>query len=90
MNLRDQLAIQAMYDAAIERERKPKADRPKSTLGPIDAKFDHNGDGKPGGSKPASQRGLGDLKAEAIALGIAIDRRWGERRLRAEIEKAQG
>jgi len=55
-----------------------------------DAKFDHNGDGRPGGSKPAAERGLDDLKAEAIALGITIDRRWGERRLRAEIEKAQG
>jgi hypothetical protein len=90
MNLRDQLAIQAIYDAAIERDTKPKADKPKSTLGSVDAKFDHNGDGKPGGSKPAAERGLDELKAEAIALGITIDRRWGERRLRAEIEKAQG
>jgi len=50
--------------------------------------LDHDNDGHPGGSLPAAKRGLDELKSEAEALGIAIDRRWGERRLRAEIEKA--
>jgi hypothetical protein len=37
MNLQEQLAIQAMYDAGIEREKKAKADKPKPTLGPVAA-----------------------------------------------------
>jgi hypothetical protein len=78
-------AIGADVDAL---QAKDEAKAPPAST--VDAKFDHNGDGKPGGSKPAAERGLDELKAEAIALGITIDRRWGERRLRAEIEKAQG
>ena len=35
MNLQEQLAIQAMYDGMVEREAKPKAEKPKSTLGPV-------------------------------------------------------
>jgi hypothetical protein len=54
------------------------------------AAFDYDGDGSPGGSLPASQRGLDELKAEAHALGVKVDRRWGERRLRAEIDAAKG
>lgn len=30
------------------------------------------------------------LRAEAKALGVDVDRRWGEKRLRAEIEKWKG
>ena len=53
MNLQEQLAIQAMYDAGIEREKKAKRDKPKSTLGPFHP-LDHDGDGRPGGSLPDS------------------------------------
>jgi hypothetical protein len=56
---------------------------------PAFAKFDRNGDGVPGGSLPASERGLDELKSEAESLGITIDRRWGEKRLRAEIAAAK-
>jgi len=33
--------------------------------------------------------GMTYLRAEAKALGINVDRRWGEKRLRAEIAKAE-
>lgn len=52
--------------------------------------FDHDADGKPGGSLPADERGLDDLRDEAEALGIKADKRWGEARLRDEIAKAKG
>lgn len=52
--------------------------------------FDHDGDGKPGGSLPAAERGLDDLQAEAEALGVKVDKRWGEARLRDEIAKVKG
>jgi hypothetical protein len=41
------------------------------------------------GSVPAAVRGLDELRAEAEALGIKVDRRWGDKRLLAEIAKAQ-
>jgi hypothetical protein len=41
------------------------------------------------GSIPAAVRGLDELRAEAEALGIKVDRRWGDKRLLAEIAKAQ-
>ncbi|MEX2126970.1 MAG: hypothetical protein WD871_01835 [Xanthobacteraceae bacterium] len=47
--------------------------------------FDHDGDGKPGGKLPFDNRGLDDLKAEAVRLGITVDKRWGDERLRQEI-----
>jgi hypothetical protein len=50
--------------------------------------FDHDGDGHEGGSLPAAQRVLDDLRAEAEAAGVKVNRRWGERRLREEIAKA--
>jgi hypothetical protein len=49
--------------------------------------LDHDGDGKAGGSKPAEQRGLDDLMKQADELGAKVDKRWGEDRLRAEIDK---
>ncbi|BEV43930.1 hypothetical protein [Afipia carboxidovorans] len=49
--------------------------------------FDHDGDGKPGGSLPSVERGLDDLRAKAESLGIKVDKRWGEARLRDEIAK---
>jgi len=52
--------------------------------------FDRNGDGRPGGSLPAALRGLDDLRDEAKSLGVDVDNRWGERRLREEIAKARG
>lgn len=50
--------------------------------------LDHDRDGAPGGSLPADERGLDELRSEAKALGIKVDRRWGEARIRAEIDKA--
>jgi len=52
--------------------------------------LDHDGDGASGGSLPASERGedIDKLRADAEALNIAIDRRWGAKRLQAEIDKA--
>lgn len=48
--------------------------------------FDHDGDGKPGGSLPAAQRGLDDLRAEYEAkYGRPADKRWGEKRFRKEL-----
>lgn len=41
-------------------------------------------------TKPASEVALDDLRAQADALGIKVDRRWGEQRLRDEIAAAQG
>jgi hypothetical protein len=51
--------------------------------------LDHDGDGRPGGSLPAKNRGLDELKVEAQSLGVKVDKRWGEARLLAEIEKAR-
>lgn len=44
--------------------------------------LDHDANGRAGGSLPADERGLGDLRAEYTkAFGVAPDRRWGEKRL---------
>jgi hypothetical protein len=51
--------------------------------------FDRNDDGRSGGSRPFAERGLDDLKAEARALGIKIDRRWERTRFEAEIMQAK-
>lgn len=51
--------------------------------------LDHDKDGEPGGSLPADERGLDDLRDQAESVGIKVDKRWGEPRLKAEIEKAQ-
>lgn len=48
--------------------------------------FDHDGDGKAGGSKPASKRGLDSLRLEAESLGIKVDRRWGHDTLQRKIK----
>jgi len=52
--------------------------------------LDHDGDGAAGGSLPAAERGedIDKLRADAEALNIAVDRRWGAKRLQAEIDKA--
>lgn len=55
--------------------------------------LDRDGDGQPGGSLPADQRGddVEALRAEYEALiGSAPDKRWGAPRLKKEIEKAKG
>lgn len=66
----------------------------KAPPAPIEARhpLDHDGDGVPGGSLPASERDICDqLRAEYADLtGKAADRRWGEARLRQEIDKALG
>jgi hypothetical protein len=76
------------------REARPLVDIPPPPGDLIDVErgipFDHDGDGHPGGSLPADQRGLEDLRAQAAALGITVDRRWGERKLLAVIAGARG
>lgn len=55
--------------------------------------LDHDGNGTPGGSLPADQRGddVEALRSEYEALlGSAPDKRWGAPRLKREIEKAKG
>lgn len=51
--------------------------------------LDHDGDGRPGGSLPAAERDVCDhLRAEYERItGSPADRRWGEARLRKEIEE---
>lgn len=51
--------------------------------------LDHDRDGQKGGSLPSSSRGLEALHAEAGALGLAVDRRWGLQRLLDEIAAAK-
>jgi hypothetical protein len=51
--------------------------------------FDHDRNGAAGGSLPTAERGLDALRSEARGLGISVDNRWGEKRLRDEIAKAQ-
>lgn len=65
---------------------------PEPTPVPATAKLslDHDGDGAAGGSLPSTERGLDELRAEAEALGVKADRRWGEARIRDEIAKAKG
>ena len=52
-------------------------------------------DGSPGGAteqpaeKPKADDDLDELRAEAEAAGVDVDRRWGEKRLRDEISKAK-
>ena len=50
--------------------------------------LDHDDNGHPGGSLPSSERGLDDLRTEAISLGVRIDQRWGATRLQQEIDAA--
>lgn len=50
--------------------------------------LDHDDNGKAGGSLPASERGLDDLRAEAESLGVKVDQRWGAPRLQQEIDAA--
>lgn len=40
-------------------------------------------------AEPAADE-IDDLRAAAESLGIEVDRRWGGKRLRTEIEKARG
>ena len=61
----------------------PKADTPPHPL-------DQDGDGEPGGSLPAAERGLDDLRQRATGLGVKVDNRWGEKRLQDEISAALG
>jgi len=42
-----------------------------------------------GKADPAPVDPMEELRKEAAALGVKVDARWGEARLRAEIEKAQ-
>lgn len=52
--------------------------------------FDHDGDGRIGGSLPAAERGLDDLTEDYRALfGRKPDRRWGEATLRRKIAARQ-
>lgn len=49
--------------------------------------LDHDGDGRKGGSLPASDREMDDLRAQYEELfGDAPDGRWGEKRVRDAID----
>lgn len=49
--------------------------------------LDHDRNGRPGGSLPASARALDDLRAAyELLAGQAADKRWGRKRLEAKIE----
>ena len=50
--------------------------------------LDHDDNGKAGGSLPASERGLDELRTEAESLGVKVDQRWGAPRLQQEIDAA--
>jgi hypothetical protein len=52
--------------------------------------LDHDGDGEKGGSLSAEARGLDDLRAKLENAGVKADRRWGESRLRREIDALPG
>lgn len=43
---------------------------------------------KPSGQAMALEAGLTRLRGDAEALGVSVDRRWGARRLQAEIDLA--
>lgn len=50
--------------------------------------LDHDKDGRPGGSLPAAQRDLDDLRVQYEELfGSAPDRRWGAPRLQSAIDE---
>lgn len=49
--------------------------------------LDHDDSGKAGGSMPSQVRGLAELRAELETKGGVIDKRWGEKRLLAEIAR---
>lgn len=51
--------------------------------------LDHDKDGHKGGSLPSPQRETAALIAEAEALGIEVDRRWGVQKLLDEIHDAK-
>jgi hypothetical protein len=52
--------------------------------------FDHDRDGKPGGSLPADQRGVSELRSRYEFLtGRKADRRWGGKTLREKIALAE-
>ncbi len=75
------------------REARPLADipaPPPDLLACVTSLFDHDRDGHEGGSLPADQRGLEVLRAQAAALGIRVDMRWGQRKLEAVIAEARG
>lgn len=49
--------------------------------------LDHDGDGRKGGSKPASDREIDDLRSQYEELfGEVPDRRWGDKRIREAID----
>lgn len=50
-------------------------------------KLDHDANGRAGGSLPAVSRGRDELRAELEAKGGIADKRWGAKRLLAELDR---
>lgn len=87
----DEGAAQAVSSAGIEGQRdvsEPDAP-PEEPRGGL-SQLDHDGDGEPGGSLPAEERGedIEKLRADLNDLGVKPDMRWGPKRLQSEIDKA--
>ena len=56
--------------------------------GPAADPLDHDGDGRKGGSKPAADRDIEDLRQQYEELfGEAPDKRWGAARLQTAIDE---
>lgn len=77
--------VRAVESAPATSAPDPTASVPPASAAPHP--LDHDGDGKPGGSLPAEQRGLEALWAEAEALGISVDRRRTGERARRQLLK---
>lgn len=81
----------AQADAAEATQTEPGAAAQAAGLDASLANLDRDGDGAPGGSMKAKDRGddLAALRDAARAKGVTVDMRWGAARLKKEIDAAQ-
>lgn len=73
--------FQRLFKSNKARAERYKAVRAKNL------QLDHDKSGKAGGSLPAEVRGLDELRAAVVAKGGIPDKRWGAKRLQAEIDR---